>query len=279
MANYKSLLPKTQNLTLTNLNNSNSILSIGNGGSGGSGGAGQLLLQPQNNPFVFMNDLFVDNKHIKKYEIVETSEDILAISVCYHRKRKDNKGYYIPKLLTPDLFESVTEEDRQHASTIRDYFSKKIMVWKLKNIPLTRFREELNSFIHGDSKKFKEDYCKIAYVLPNFYEYDTYLENLFHDHNRVLPNSTNKYVQEIKKLNYIGKSNRDRKSQKAAEYWYTDENDNIVNLTFSKDNPLLPLLESFNELRIDGVFFRKTHDDVEYYQLTKYKLVKDWVFL
>jgi hypothetical protein len=30
---------------------------------------------------------------------------------------------------------------------------------------------------------------------------------------------------------------------------------------------------------MDGVFFRKTHDDVEYYQLTKYKLVKDWVFL
>lgn len=274
MANYKSLLPKTQNLTITNHNNG--ILNIGNGsGGGGGGGAGQILLQPQNNPFVFMNDLFVDNKHIKKYEIVETSEDILAISVCYHRKRKDNKGYYIPKLLTPDLFESVTEEDRQYASTIRDYFSKKIMVWKLKNIPLTRFREELNSFIHGDSKKFKEDYCKIAYVLPNFYEYDTYLENLFHDHNRVLPNSTIKYVQAIKKLNYIGKSNRDRKSQKAAEYWYTDENDNIVNLTFSKDNPLLPLLESFNELHMDGVFFRKTHDEVEYYQLTKYKLVKD----
>lgn len=267
--NYKSLLPKTQNLTITNQHNG--ILSISGGGSGG--GAGQLNLNQ--NPFVFMNDLFADNKHVKKYEIVETSEDILAVSVCYHRKRKEIQGYHLPKLLTQELFESVNEEDRTKASVIRDYFSKKIMVWKLKNIQLSRFRDELNTFIHGDSKKFKEDYCKIAYVLPSFYEYDTYLENLFHEHNRVLPKSNLKYFQGIKKLTYIGKSNRDRKIQKAAEYWYTDENDNIVNLTFSKDNPLLPLLESFNELHMDGVFFRKTQDDVEYYQLTKYKLVKD----
>ena len=70
------------------------------------------------------NDLGLNmNPSVKKYEVVETTEDIVALSVAAHREFKENSIHY--KLLDASLFNKVTSEDREHAKTIKDYYSKK----------------------------------------------------------------------------------------------------------------------------------------------------------
>jgi hypothetical protein len=72
------------------------------------------------------------NSNVKKYEVYEISQDLLALSVCWARYRKvrDEPGLHptITKLLDSELFRLVTEDDIAQANVIRDYYSKKIMV-------------------------------------------------------------------------------------------------------------------------------------------------------
>lgn len=275
MANlYKSLTPINTGTTQQAY-----TIAIGGGGSGGGSGGvkGLQNLSLQNLNFNWNNGLLLgENSHIKKYEIIETEEDILAVSVAAFKCRNKQNNittFYTGNLLNKELFDLVTEKDREHANSIRNYYSKKIMLWKLKGIKLTKFREDLNDYIHGDNKKFKEEYIKIAYSLPNFYDYDTKVENLLSPFNKILPKCNTNYVSEIKKITYIGKTIRSRKTLKRAEYWYHDDNMNIICMAFAVENPLLPILESFKQLTIDGIFFRKTHEDIEYYSLSKYKFI------
>jgi hypothetical protein len=113
------------------------------------------------------------NDDVKKYEVYEISQDLLSLSVCWarYRKARDIPGPQptITKLLDSELFRLVTEEDIAHANVIRDYYSKKIMVLKLKNEGFTAFREDLNTFIHSEGKTFKESMLPLAYRLPEFF--------------------------------------------------------------------------------------------------------------
>jgi hypothetical protein len=87
------------------------------------------------------------NSNVKKYEVYEISQDLLALSICWSRYRKvkdeHNLRPVITRLLDSELFRLVSEDDITQANAIRDYYSKKIMVWKLKNIKLTPFREDM----------------------------------------------------------------------------------------------------------------------------------------
>ena len=162
------------------------ISGSGSSGSISLGAAGQSIntislssLSGYNNDFEFA---FNDN--VKKYEIFEVSQDLLVLSTCWYRLRKEKKASNISKLTDNTLFINIIDEDRIFAGTIRDYYSKKILVWKLKNNRLTSFRQDLSEFINTDGKKFKETMMPLAYRLPEFYEYDIEFEKIVFEHNR-----------------------------------------------------------------------------------------------
>ena len=106
-------------------------LAVGGGGGGGSGKVLQNL-NLQNLNLNWNNGLLLgENSHIKKYEIIETEEDILAVSVAafqYRNKPKHTNAFITGNLLNKDLFDLVTEKDREHANNIRNYYSKKIVM-------------------------------------------------------------------------------------------------------------------------------------------------------
>ena len=112
----------------------------------------------------YLNNLFKNitkSDYVKRYEVIETTEDVLALSVAWKRLRdnKDKSSHYIgiTSLLDDNLFRRVEESDRVRANEIRDYFSKKIMLWSLKGIKLTKYRQDLSTFIHGNDKKITEE--------------------------------------------------------------------------------------------------------------------------
>jgi hypothetical protein len=250
------------------------------GGSGISAQAGQnintislssLNLNGHNPTVNFDNLEFEFNDNVKKYEVYEISQDLLALSVCWARYRKvkdDNKVRpAITKLLDSDLFRLVSEDDIAQANIIRDYYSKKIMVLKLKNEGFTSFREDLNTFIHSDGKMFKENMMPLAYRLPEFYEYDVEFEKMSFDFNREVKRMDQPYMVDTKQLTFVKHLLVNKKRYKRKEYWFSDRSNNLVNIDIDTSNPLISLMDlvvSKTDITINGRFKKCTRDGNEF---------------
>ena len=240
-----------------------------------SGAAGQIVT-PWNNVSVSL-DPFRDHNvgpHVKKYEVLEIEEDLLALSTAWMRLRQEcrNGGPYVSvdSLTDKNLFKYVTETDREKAGEVRDYYSKKVMMWTLKGQKLSKFREDMNSFIHTNGKVFKKDFIPMVYRLPEFHEYDVEFDKLTAEHSKCIKDQKTQHASKVLTLQksfIVGK-----KFTKRKEYWFSDENDNLVTMSFSHDNPLLSLLDTYskNSFKIEGRFSTKARDNVDYFVVEKY---------
>jgi hypothetical protein len=216
--------------------------------------------------------------HIKKYQVFEIEEDLLSLSCAWQRLRTAHKanppGPYpgITRLLDKELFRHVTTDDRTRADQIRDYYSKKVMMWKLKNTRFTKYRDDMNEFVHSDGKKFKEEMCPLAYRLPEFYDYDSSFDQLMFKHNNKVAETitVGKKTLKLEKTFNVGK-----KYNKVKEYWFSDERDNLVNMSIEQSNILIPLLDSFVEspFTLEAIYSKKHKDDKEYIVANKFKFV------
>lgn len=105
--------------------------------------------------------------------------DPIALSVAGHRLRKygDSRAGMLPNP-TPDVLEP---SDIVAANSIRDYYTKKIVVWNLKGVKLSPFRSDLVKVLATDlyGKGIPVEYSGLIYKLPEFYEFDTRLDLLY----------------------------------------------------------------------------------------------------
>lgn len=255
----------TNNIT-TGYGATPTISISGSGGGGGflSGGFSAQSINLGNLEFEFNDD-------VKKYEVYEISQDLLALSVCWarYRKVKDDLKVRptITKLLDSDVFRLVSEDDIAQANVIRDYYSKKIMVLKLKNEGFTSFREDLNTFIHSDGKMFKENMMPLAYRLPEFYEYDVEFEKMSFDFNREVKRMDQPYMVDTKQLTFVKHLLVNKKRYKRKEYWFSDRSNNLVNIDIDTSNPLISLMDlvvSKTDITINGRFKKCTRDGNEF---------------
>jgi hypothetical protein len=222
------------------------------------------------------------NSNVKKYEVYEISKDLLALSVCWARYRKEREQAFnilsptITKLLDSELFRLVTEDDIVQANVIRDYYSKKIMVWKLKNINLTPFRQDLNTFIHSDGKTFKESMLPLAYRLPEFYDYDVEFEQMSFEYNKELKRCDSQFVTDSKQLKFVKQLSVNTKRQKRKEYWFSDTHNNLVTFSIETHNPLVSLLDMTlknNDINVIGRYKKSMRDGNEYLKVEKFSFV------
>ena len=221
------------------------------------------------------------NSNVKKYEVYEISQDLLALSICWSRYRKvkdeHNLRPVITRLLDSELFRLVSEDDITQANAIRDYYSKKIMVWKLKNIKLTPFREDMNTFIHSDGKTFKENMMPLAYRLPEFYEYDIEFEKMSFEYNKEVKRQDTMLQPDKKKLKFVKQLVVNKKHFKCKEYWLSDTHNNLVTFSIETSNPLISLLDmTINDtsVTIDGTYRKKSKDGSEFLKIdNRFKFV------
>lgn len=229
-------------------------------------------------------DEFAYRGDVKKYEVFEISQDLLALSVCWARIRKQRLtepfnvlSVSISKLLDSELFRQLNEDDIAQANVIRDYYSKKIMVWKLKNINLTPFRQDLNTFIHSDGKTFKETMMPLVYRLPEFYEYDVEFEKMSFDYNKELKRQDSPFETDIKQLKFIKQLSVNTKRAKRKEYWFSDLSNNLVTFSVELNNPLISLLDMTlknNDVRVDGRYRKAMRDGNEYLKIEKFSFAE-----
>lgn len=220
------------------------------------------------------------HESIKKYEVLESSEDILALSVTWKRFNKTNPSVMasVSNLLSKELFNHITDEDRELAHEIRDYYSKKIMLWKLKNNRFSKFRDDLNTYIHSPTPLMvKSDLLGMIYYLPYFHEYDTGVDEV-----RVTVRTKSEKILQMgsslpRTLQPLSKVVSKRKSATTNHYWFKDvETECAVQLVFEVSNPLEHIwakLFSKNEvMKITGLYHKKSRDDFEYFAIKNWKL-------
>lgn len=229
-----------------------------------------------------LSDLFqdIETPHMKRYEVFETSEDVLTLSCAWYRLREEKKqnttlspssgiNYITDKL----LFDSVIEEDRVLASNIRDYYSKKLMLLKLKQLNLTKYREDLNAFIHNNGKTFTHEVIGMVYRLPEFYQNDITLDSIFTDKPKITK-SLETYVRETKTLTHIDTTFVQNKRRKIIEYWFTDESNYVNSVFLEHNNPLVNIWETIirQPIRLNAVYNLKNVDDYLYYRAELYTI-------
>ena len=249
--------------------------------SGVGGGTG-LSISPLSTSSISLDDSYLNglfknihrSDYVKRYEVIETTEDVLALSVAWKRLRdnKDKSTNYIgiTSLLDDNLFRQV------RANLIRDYFSKKIMLWSLKGIKLSKYRQDLNTFIHGNDKKVTEELLPIVFRLPEFYEYDVKFDSFKREIKLELPTFDLPPIKQITTLTPVTSFYKSNKRTKQFEYWLKNSNGNAYMISIEPKNPLKHIWDKMfaNEhLRIEGTYFPKKYDELQYYQLLNWSLI------
>jgi hypothetical protein len=264
-------------------NQIHSLASLSPVGPGNTVPGSQTYSVLGSNPFKFNavdGDLFdpFNGGDVKKYEIYEISQDLLVLSTTWQRIREKRNslppgevGIFPEKIIDNILFRNVTTDDITKANTVRDYYSKKIMMWKLKGQELTKFRRDMNDFIHSDGKKFREDIMPLVYCLPDFYDQDVAFDILSMNHNT----KVKKKQTRTKKLRLVQSFTKKVRGTKRKQYWFTDVNDNLVTIQFQLDNPLLSLfdLATKNDIDIEGNFRVTSRDDKEFISASRFTFI------
>lgn len=227
--------------------------------------------------------IFMDEAqpHVKKYEVFETEQDILLLSVVWQRMRNERDELQINKtgaliamptnITDKILFQNIKSEDLEKTDKIRDYYSKKLMWWTLNEVRLSNFREDMKKLINSDGKIFQENIKPLAYRLPEFYDYDVMFDEMFMEHN-TKTNQTKNNLGLEKKFTLVKTFVRKRRHSHIKEYWFSDENDNLNVINITKDNPLLNLFDLYSSkpFTIQGTFCFKIRDNREYFVVEKY---------
>lgn len=207
------------------------------------------------------------NPAVKKYEVYESPEDVLVLATTWKRMRDENRYGVVSKLMDSALFNEITLADRNSATEIRDFYSKKIMMWNLKGNTITKYRQDLNKLIQSDGTMFREDMLGLAYHLPAFYKYDSEIEEI-------------RLTTECRKIPHIGtgtktlvpmkKVTKKSKRQHVNEYWFKEVRSNSpVVLSLQAKNPLEHVWDNIFDhsetLPIQANYIHKIRDDFEYY--------------
>jgi hypothetical protein len=238
-----------------------------------------------NTPPIKLNDIlratnnYQDGKYVKTYQIIEAAEDLLVLSVAHKRLLSENisllaKSFSFKNILDSTIFENLNDNDREIASSIRKYYSQQILMWALKGIKLTAFREDLKTYINGEGNKFVENTIPLVTKLPYFYDYDIKLDEIKRefttDTDGFNPAATNKPSKNSYILTPIKSLSRKTKRVKCIEYWLKDNYNQAYKIEIEHNNPLQHLWDktfNFNKLEILGYTKVKRLDDLNYFQI------------
>lgn len=251
-------------------------------------GSGHLSLSnigPSNTISIGSNDFWLaEQSNVKKYQIFDSTEDLIVLATTWHRIRKENavntspQTLYITSIIDNALFSAITQEDRNLALVIRDYYSKKIMVQTLREQPLSPYRTDLLELINSDGKKFKEEMQPLAYKLPEFYEYDLVMDELFSkvdshiadDESKIIPWQTTKTLRPLKATQL------NKKTSKQTEYWLVDENNKVNRIKIDTSNTLKHMwdraFEKEPSMKISGTYRLGKRDNVQFYNVQKWTI-------
>lgn len=188
-------------------------------------------------------------------KMITVNEDLLAVSAYLYRKYRDNSELRFTTSLQGVASQHLIEgQDRQRAEDIAVYFSKQIVLARLKDT-VSEFQNAVARFINSDRSTIKSTDVGLIYRLPEYYEYALtmleYHNGHFADHEYCefpLQYSTRLLMPQMS----IDHNSRHIKS---TQYWFKDrETGNPAMITVTAKNQLQHVWDKvFNAGRTDGL--------------------------
>jgi hypothetical protein len=208
--------------------------------------------------------------HMKSFVMYESTVDLLALSVCWRRLRNDTSSDpkpYITSLLDIGLLPQVSDTDIELANSIRDYYSKKLMMLSLKSErPFTQFKKDLSTFVNSDGTIFREEFVPLVFRLPEFYDYDIQLD-------KFITESKQDFVLGKDEYKFLGNMVRINRKMKKHDYWFVDSNKALGCVSIDTHNNLLGFWDtqvhnnSTGVIKLLGKKQRRIRDDLVYFSI------------
>ena len=196
---------------------------------------------------------------------ITVDEDLLAVSAYLYRRYKNNPELRFASLQSVASQHVVEDQDRQRAEEIAEYFSKQIVLARLKDT-VSVFQEAVAKFISGNRRTINTDAVGLVYRLPEYYEYTVsmqeYYAKNFADHEyRETP-----FEHCVRLLMPHMNIEHNSRHLKSTQYWFKDaETGNPALITVTSKNQLQHVWDKvFNAgrdsgLNISGMFETRKH--------------------
>ncbi len=224
------------------------------------------------------NDIWDVGESVEPETYVTIEIDPLVLSCCQYRHNDPNTEDYNPTVAYTSLnqnaaylYDKVNQADYDLATKIRNYYRGKLAFAKLRGSQMSKFRQDLTSFINIEwdrDTKISEKYFGMLYKLPYFYAHDLTLvsevfETEYQDINK--PQSSWEEVT----LTYIRSLDEKQKRNPSIKYWFKDKYENRYSVSIEKNNSLIPTWEHFikNPVTIKGAYIERAYDTLHFYQV------------
>lgn len=215
-----------------------------------------------------------------KEKVTKLKDDPVAISCALKQWMREGKGFL--SLDNEDLVASITDEIRQQADEIREYYTKKFF-WKAlsDHRSLSDFRRRLLSLLENRITECKDQDCGIYYKLPYFYEedlvYDDFKKTLNTTNISHLGSSRNNVM--TKRLEFLKTSYSWQRKRKIIRYWFKDDNNFLYGIELAGDNPLLEIFNDYLKEHPTVLFQTRIVEDridsLHFYKMYSYKFLKE----
>ncbi len=212
--------------------------------------------------------------------ITELKEDPLVLACVRKAYEIAGKGYV--SLDDQSLIGLITDQDRELAEKIREYYTKKFFWRALSEVrPLSDYRRRLINLLENRIRNCKDQDCGIYYKLPYFYEEDVVYEEFRKKlkTTEIKPLGMERQNVVVKSLEFLTTTLSAQRKRKIIRYWFKDSSDYLYGIELTSDNPLLPIFDDY--LKENSTVNFKTRivedriDNMNFYKLHAYKFVKE----
>lgn len=223
---------------------------------------------------IAFEDIF-EVEPVKKFEIISTKIDPLVLSVAHYRNRLSDKSY-IDKFFDTETYAIVNDSDYTTANSIRDYYEKKVIYWKLSDIELSSFRTCLEQFLTNEQNKFSFNTKNhgLIFRLPEFYDYDIALDSFLDKEYRPVE-ITKSHVKNatIRNVTFLKRINRQTRASNSFNYWFVDSDGILLEYKIDRKNNLLNVFHSIvtseKKLKITADMVSHTRESYQFYSIHK----------
>jgi hypothetical protein len=201
--------------------------------------------------------------------------DPLLVSCTLHRlikeSRANDKYTYCNWSLVEhmdQIITHITDRDRIFAETVKSYYLSKLLMAKLRNENLTKYKSDLLTCLNESSLTITNKFVGMIYKLPCFYEYDMKVIEIFGGEYNDISGKNYSGRTDVT-LSYISKADNGQKRSRFYEYWFKDSDDVRILLEVEKHNPILDLWDQHvnlgNDISINATFEKKRRDNLEFF--------------
>jgi hypothetical protein len=188
-------------------------------------------------------------------KMTTSNEDLLAVSAYLYRKYRDNPELRFTTSLQSVVSQNLVEvQDRQRAEDIAVYFSKQIVLARLKDT-VSDFQNAVAHFISGNRSTIKSTDIGLIYRLPEYYEYALTLLEYHNSH--FADHEYHEFPLQYSTRLLMPHMSIDHNSRqlKTTQYWFKDrETGNPAMITVTAKNQLKHVWDKvFNAGRTDGI--------------------------